>query len=856
LFWSFHCALRAPAIGSLGFRAAAAPPATVRRLGDLATNRAECLTITTRRERRMTRAQLIDAIGQDAHFAFRTLGRQKGWTAVAILTLALGIGANTAVFSVVNSLLLHPLPYPHADRVAILFQEPTQGNQTGMNVMVSPTPDQVEAWRKNSHAFESIEGFWQTDLTLVPPRGEAATVHVASINPSLAAFTDQHPLIGRSLTDADVKDGHVALLAEGIWRSRFGSSPTVLGTPLMLDGSSYTVVGVMPSAFRLPALFQQSTDIWLPLDPNNDKIGMSAMARLRPGVSTAAAQRELDSISARINLKKGSRVGFRTKLVPPAQMVSFRDSLLLLSGAVALVLLIACANVAHLLLARAATRQRELAIRAALGAGTGRLVRQLLTESLVLAGAGCIGGVAVGWLGLRTLIALRPPTLSNLDAARMDTTTLLVAIGLGVVTGLLFGVVGAIQSARHSTHEALKASTLATSHSRRQSRLRGLLVVSEIALSTTLLVGASLLVRSVVRLQTMDPGFDAKGLYGVSIVLPENSYKTTAAKQAFYAELIARTLAAHGVESAMMAEGAPPSRNFLIGALQLEGQAPPKEGTTAFISYNGVQPDYFRQMGIRVLKGTTFSDTTEKSTEVMVNEGFARKYWHDENALGRRLRVAFNGKGDWLTVGGVTSDAYTSGLTSQASDPMLYMPFHGQFQPAMIVRTTPGTNTIAAVRSLVPAIDRHLPPPSVTNVEDAMLESIASPRFTMMLLALFTVLALVLAAVGLYGVLAYAVAQRTREIGIRIALGATRRTIARAIMGQGALLALCGIVVGLGGAYWATKFIDKMLYGVPRGDPYSFAAGALLLFVTAMAACLVPMRRAVAVDPLIAMRAD
>ena len=852
----FHIEMRVRDYIAQGMTEDEARAATARRLGDLATNRAECLTITTRRQHRMTRAQLIDALGQDVRFAFRTLGRQKGWTAVAILTLALGIGANTAVFSVVNSLLLHPLPYPHADRVAILFQEPTQGNQTGMNVMVSPRPALVEAWREHAHLFESIEGFAQTDLTLVPARGEAATVHTASVNPTLAQFTGQHPLIGRTFTDAEVKDGHVALLGEGIWRSRFGSDPAVLGTPLMLDGTSYTVVGVMPTAFRLPGLFQQSTDIWLPLDVHNDKIGVSAMARLRAGVDREAAQRELDSITARLDAKQGSRIRFRAKLVPPAQMVSFRESLLLLAGAVALVLLIACANVAHLLLARAATRQRELAIRAALGAGTGRLVRQLLTESLVLAAAGCAGGVVVGWLGLKTLLALRPAALSNLDAARMDTTTLLVAIGLGVVTGLLFGVVGAIQSARHSTHEALKAGTLSTSHSRRQQRLRGLLVVSEIALSTTLLVGASLLVRSVVRLQAMDPGFDPRGLYGMNIILPEKSYATPAAKQSFYAELTARARAVPGVESAMMAEGAPPSRSFLIGALQLEGEAPPKEGTTAFISYNGVQPDYFRRMGMRVLEGTTFSDTTEQSTQVMVNEGFARKFWPGTSALGRRLRIVFNGKGDWMTIIGVAANAYTSGLTSQANDPMLYMPFHGQYQPALIVRTAPGTNAIAAVRSIVPAIDRHLPPPSVTNVEDAMLESIAGPRFTMLLLALFTGLALVLAAVGLYGVLAYAVAQRTREIGIRIALGATRRAIARAIVGQGALLAVFGIVIGLGGAYWATKFIDKMLYGVPRGDPYSFAAGALLLFATAMAACLVPMRRAVAVDPLIAMRAE
>ncbi|PYP64585.1 MAG: hypothetical protein DMD26_13035 [Gemmatimonadetes bacterium] len=502
------------------------------------------------------------------------------------------------------------------------------------------------------------------------------------------------------------------------------------------------------------------------------------------------------------------------------------------------------------------SRQRELAIRAALGAGTGRLVRQLLTESLVLAGAGCVGGLVVGWIGLKALVALRPESLSNLDMARMDLSTLLMTIALGALTGLLFGMVGAIQSSRHSTHESLKAGTLSTSHSRRQNRLRGLLVVSEIALSTTLLVGASLLVRSVAGLQTKDPGFSPDGLYGVSIVLPEKAYATPAARHAFYAELTARARAVAGVQTVMMAEGAPPMQNFLIGALQFEGQVAPPPGTTAFVRYNGVQPGYFKGMGIQLVQGTVFSDTSEKSDQVMVNEGFAKKYWPRQNAVGHRLRVVFNGKGDWMTIVGVVGDAFTSGLTNEASEPLLYKPFQGEFQPALILRAAPGTSPIASVRALVPAIDRRLPPPSVTNVEDAMRDSISGPRFTMLLLASFTVLALVLAAVGLYGVLAYAVAQRTREIGIRIALGATRRAIGRAIVRQAALLAVIGMVIGLAGAFWATKFIDKMLYGVPRSDPYSFAAGALLLFGTAMAACLVPMRRAVAVDPLIAMRAE
>ena len=854
----FHIEMRIRDYMARGMSEADARAATGQRLGDLATARTECLTITTRRERRMTRAQLLDAFVQDVTFALRTLGRQKGWTTIAIVTLALGIGANTAVFSVVNSLLLHPLPYPNADRVAIVFQEPNQGNNTGIHVMVTPRPAIVRAWREGSRSFEAIEPYHTTDMTLRSTDG-GAVVHAARILSTFPRFAGIRPLTGRVFSEAEVAEkAPVVLLGEALWRTRYGSDTRLIGQSITLDGAPYTVIGVMPEAFRLPRMMQDLTDVWLPLDMHYENVGLSTIGRLRPRQTFVAASRELDSLSARVDAEQKSTVRFKAKLAAPSEMVNFRDSLLLLTAAVALVLLIACANVAHLLLARAAARQRELAIRAALGAGRPRLFRQLVTESLVLAATGCAGGLVIGWAGLRVLVSLRPASLSELSMARMDATTLLVTVALSAVTGLVFGVVGALQSARHSTHESLKAGTLSASHTRRHNRLRSLLVVSEMALSATLLVGATLLVRSVIHLQTKDPGFEPRGLYAVQVSLPEKSYATPALKRAFFDELIARVRAMPGVEGVTIAAGAPPSRNFLIGALEIEGEAPPAAGTTSFLNFNSVQPAYFKIMGIRLLEGTTFTDTTSNSHQLIVNEGMAKKHWggRGRTALGRRVRVTFNGAGEWMTIVGVASDASTGGLTAEASTPMLYMPLGDQHEPSMIVRTKAGAPPISTVRALVSAQDNRLPPPSVTDIESTMRDSIAGPRFTMLLLTTFTALALVLAAVGLYGVMSYAVTQRTREIGIRIALGATRRHIARAVVGQGVVHAACGIVIGLVSAHWATKLIEKMLYGIPRTDPASFVAGSLLLLGTALLACLVPTRRAVAVDPLIAMRTE
>ena len=661
---AFHIDMRSRDYMARGLSEPAARREAARRLGDLAAARAECIAITSRRERRMTRAQIVDAFAHDVRFAWRTLGRQKGWTAVAIATLALGIGANTAVFSVVNTLLLHPLPYPNANRVVFVYLEPTRGNNTGMSVMVLPEMRVVRAWKENARTFEAFEAYTTEDRSIRTADGVPASVHVASVLPLFAAFTATRPTIGRSFSESDITDGsRVAVLSEPFWRGRYGADPDIVGKPIELDHQPYTVIGVMPTGYRLPHLDDAISDVWLPLDLRNDSLAVQILGRLRANTTVAAAKRELDDILVRTAADKSrNAMDFGIKLTSPAELVSFRQSLLLLSVAVALVLLIACGNVAHLLLAKTAARQRELAIRSAMGASRARLVRQLLTESLILASAGCVGGVVVGWLGLRALVALRPDSLAELGEAHMDGTTLLVTMGLAALTGLIVGVLGTMQTARFSANNALKAGALSLSHSKRQRRFRSLLVMSEMAVSTVLLVGATLLVRSIIHLQSIDPGFDPARLYGVQIAL-QQQYAAPVARNAFLQDLAERLRHAPGIEGVTIAAGAPPSRNFIIGALQVEGEPVPPDGTTSFIDYNGVAPEYFRFMGIRIVEGSTITDTSKAAGQAIVNAGFARKYWPSGSALGHRLRVVYKGQGEWKTIVGVAADAFTSGVT-------------------------------------------------------------------------------------------------------------------------------------------------------------------------------------------------
>jgi putative ABC transport system permease protein len=851
-----HLALRAEELVARGHAPNDAYAEAVRRFGSLSESRARLLEAARHREQRMQRTEYLADLRTDIGFALRILRRQKSWTAVTIGTLALGIGATTAVFSVVSTMLLHPLPYPGANRIVYVYQQPSGGNHTGINVTISPSAPVVRAWLSAARSVEAMVGTQESPRLLKTVNGEPSRVNTASVFPSFPQFAGVHPTIGRMFTNADIENnGNVALVGESFWKNRLGASRAVLGQQLTLNDTAYTIIGVMPAALTFGTTRTRVPDVWLPLDIRNDNARIGVMARLRPGVSTASASAELDSIFARSSGFSHGKIPFHTTIRTPAQSVSFHDSLVMLAGAVALVLLVACANVAHLLLARSTTRHRELAIRSALGAGGQRLLRQLLTESLLLTFAASVAGVFVGWIGLRALIALRPQALDSLAGAHLDLTTLAAAAAVAIASGVGFTLLGAVNGARHGTYDALKQGAPSAGTSRRRGYGRSLLVVSEMALSAVLLVGATLLIRSVIRLQHADLGFNPQRLYSQPVPLDAPRFDAPETRAEVMRELMPRVRALPGVEAASLAAVEPGSFWFSVGRLDIEGEPTPLKSSAAFIAVNTVKPDYFRTMDIKLLNGTTFTDTSETSQEIIVNSGFARKHWPGESALGHRLRIAQKDTEPWLTIVGVADDAQTGGAIGEATAPMFYTPMRGvSSAPRIMIRATSATAIVPLAAMLKEMGVAHARPPE--SATDVLARAVAGPRFVMTLLTVFTAAALLLAAVGLYGTMAYTVAQRTREIGIRVALGASAPRIARSVVGRGVLLAGLGAAVGLFAAAWGTRLLVHQLYGIERLDPASFAIGGCLLMLTALIACVVPTRRALAVDPVSAIRAE
>lgn len=848
-----HLALRAEDAMRRGATYEEAYDEAVRKFGPLVESRARLLDAARHRETRMQRTEYLSDLRLDLAFAVRTLSRERGWAAVTVVTLALGIAATTAVFSAVSSLLLHPVAYPNANRVVIVYQQPTQGNNTGVDVSVLPMSQVIREWKAAKQSFESLEALTTGQAELRTRVGPVA-LNVTYVEPTFPRFAGVRPVVGRMFSAAEVRDrDHAAVLGEGLWRTQFGADSSIVGKSITLDDSSYTVVGVLPASLRTPRVGASPTDVWLPLDLRNDQIGATVVGRLKPGRDLVVAARELDSAWARST--KTGQIPFRAVVTSPAKHVSFGDSLTMLGYAVALLLLVACANVAHLILARSTNRQRELAIRVALGAGRGRIFRQLLAESVLLAIAGGALGVLGGWLGLEAIVGLRPPALSELEQAHLDSTTLLVALGVTLATSVAFGVLGAVHAGRTSTHDVLKSGgTRSTTMGR--GRGRRILVVTEMALSAMLVVGATMLVRSVINLQRANLGFEPRGLYTLSLSAAKAHFPSDAARGEVMRAVAARLSAVPGVRSVALASTQPTWFSFRIGRLEIEGEPTPPGPATAFISDNEVGSGYFGTMGIRLVEGSGFTDTTMAGTQVIVNERFARRQWRGASPLGKRLRVANSGKESWLTIVGVAADAATGGATlSEASQPFLYLPAADSNAKAIMFRADAAPDLQRSIRALVHSLDGEVTP-KLESVEVQMRQAIGAPRFVTLLLSVFTGLALVLAAVGLYGVMAYTVAQRTREIGIRIALGATRTRIARGIVAGGMTLAVLGSAVGIAAALWSTKLIEHQLYGVARRDAVSFATTVVVLVAAGVLACIVPARRALAVDPMAAIRAE
>ncbi|MGH9935731.1 MAG: ABC transporter permease, partial [Blastocatellia bacterium] len=790
-------------------------------------------------------------------------------TLTAVFTLALGIGANTAIYSVVNAVLLRPLPYPEAERLVVVASTVRRAT---VEVRSSSYPDFAD-WRDRNTVFEQLAAFEGVSFSLSgnnePERvnGELASADYFQLLRVQAA-------VGRTFLpeeDRTPDAQRVVLLGYGLWQRRFGGQTGLVGQTIQLSDGNYTVVGIMPAGFRGVS---DQAELWLPMMMVSSvrPVGVlqaranrwhSAIARLKAGVTLPQAQAEMDALSRRLeetypasNANRGARV----TLLREQLFGGMRLMLWILLGAVGCVLLVACANVANLLLQRAAARQKETAIRLALGATPRRLMQQLLTESFLLAGLGGALGVALAWVSLDFLLALSPVTFPTFVKLRLDASVLGFSLSIAVLTGVIFGLMPALQAARPAVNETLKDGGRGASSGLGRSRLLGSLVVSEIALALALLIGAGLLIRSLQRLQAVDPGFNSADLLAMSVSLPAQRYQP-ARLAAFGQQLREWLQALPAVQSVAVASDLPLNYSSSASQFELEGQPAVSDGQGIRMYRHSVTPQFFSTLGIPLVKGRDFTadDHANAPGVAIVSEAVAQRYWPNENPLGKRLRPG-GAPGAWLSIVGVAREVKYRGLPQNPNtDPDVFFPLPQapRRDLSLVMRShVDPASLVAAVRGELKKLDPDLPVYSVTTMAELVADRMAQARFSATLLGLLGALALALAAVGNYSVMSYAVTQRTRELGVRMALGAQARDMLRLIIGQGMKLALTGVLIGLGGAFALTRMLQTLLFGVTATDPLTFAGIAVLLTFVALMACYLPARRATKVDPLVALRQE
>ena len=806
--------------------------------------------------------RLFDDFCGDVRYEFRMLRAAPAFTTVVVLTLALGIGANTAIFNVVNTVLFRPLPYPQSERLVQMWSTNANTNRWGIWTAYPRFAD----WRRLATSFEEMAAVrsWVVNLS-GGDQPEALNTVLASSR--LFQALRVQPALGRSFLPEEDQPGHdhVIILSHGLWERRFGSDRAVIGRPITIDRQSYTVIGVMPPEFRFPPDLPpaQSIDAWLPPAPDpsqneRDSNNYYIVARLKSGVSTAQAQAEMDAINHGLAEKHPEDRELGVKVAGWQQQVGseIRPALLTLWGAITLVLLIACANVANLLLARGAARQREAAVRQALGAGRARLTRQLLTESLVLAFLGGAAGLALAYFGLDLFIRLAPD-IPRLSETTMDPRMFVFSAALTLGTGLLFGMAPALYSSKTDLQDALRESGSRLTAGSGRTRMRSALVVAEMALALMLLTGACLLLRSFVKVQQVDPGFNARNLLTAFVMLPASKYPEPRNQAAFFHDLVERIALIPGVDCAGGADSAPMLSND-AGQVSIEGlEARPGEESIE-AERPKITPDYFRAMGIRLKRGRTFTwaDNQNSPPVAIVNEAAARQYWPNADPMGKRVRLDDGSSPVWRQVIGVVGNVRQDGIV-KAGRPEVYAPLLQAPVPYLVLtvrtRVEPEALT-AAVRHAAMAVDKDQPLFRIQTMQQVVSDSVGGRRFQMALLTLFASVALMLAAVGIYGLTSYSVAQRTHEIGIRMALGAKRGGVLQLILAQGLVLAAAGVALGIGGALILTRFLSSLLFGVSSSDPLTFMAASLLLAAVATVAGFIPAWRAAQADPVVALR--
>ncbi len=810
----------------------------------------------------------MDTLLRDIKYSLRRLQKSPGFTAITVLTLALGIGANTAIFSVVNTILLRPLPYREPERLVTIDHF-----YPSLNDMRAPVSAHgFRDYRDKTQSFEAVavETGWGVNLT---GTGDPERIPGAKVSGDWFRALGITPALGRALQRDDDEPGHehVVVISDGLWRRLYGGDPATVGKTTLLNGETYTIVGVMPPNVR--SFFSSRADIVAPLALTQQQMSggytneyLSLTARLKRGVSVQRAGAEMKTFAD--NLKKENPNGFSptwtltVRSLDEVMTGGIRSTLFVLLGAVGFVLLIACANVANLLLARAAVRIKEIAIRSALGADRMSLVRQLLTESVILALAGGVLGLALAQWSVKSLVALNP-NLPRASDVGIDGTVMFFTLGVSILTGLLFGLAPALQTSRTNLQETLKEGGRSGSADFAGRNVRRGLVIAEMALALTLLIGAGLLIKSVGRLQSVDPGFDTRNLLALNLSLPAVRYRSDTLQVQFTDQLLARLNVLPGVKSASTTSVLPFNGGWSTSSFTIEGLQVPKGQNGPWGDIRVVSPRFFETMRIPLKRGRAFTDQDGLGSPpvTMIDEEFVKKYFPNTEPIGKRITFgARRGSTDstWITIVGVVGHAAHEGLDAERRI-QYYFPARqqgGRFFTVALRTAGDPTALVPAVREAVRAVDRDQPVSGITTMEKLVDASMGQRKLAMILLGVFSGIALLLASIGIYGVMSYAVTQRTRELGIRMALGAARGRVLGLVVGQGMALAMTGVLLGLAGAYGLTRFLASQLFSVKPTDPATFVLVTAALAGTAFVATLVPALRATRVDPVVALRDD